>query len=116
MAGADWILKGALERALREIRVTRSMDDLLQEVVRFVAELPAVERASVPHGYLPRHIRTQQDLSHWADRVLEPGGEGAAFAALREVLASAALHAQRLRPRREPPTDYLRVVRRGSGE
>jgi hypothetical protein len=115
MAGPDWILKGTLERALREVRVAHSMDSLLQEVARFVAEIPLADRASWPRGFVPRSIVTQQDIAHWAERMRQPEGQGAAFCAMRELLAVAAQRAQRLRPRRDPVKDGWRTGRSGGG-
>ena len=102
MTKTVWILQGALERGRREIAAAESMEALLGEVARFLAALPGVERASVPEGFLPRYIRTQQDLSHWAARLHPLQGEGDALRAVRDLVVHAARHAQHLRPRRNP--------------
>lgn len=100
MARTNWILKCALERSLRGIAATATIDELLHEVAKFISNLPNAERASLPPGFRPGRILSQDDLSHWAERLREPPVQGAAMGALGDLLEVASHHAQLLRPRR----------------
>jgi hypothetical protein len=108
MAQSDGNLRGALERVLREIAATDCIEDLVREVTRFMTGLASAERASLPAGFRPSRILTQDDIAHWADRMRQPGSvDGAASSAVRDMFHFASWQAQHLRPRRTNPR-YVR--------
>jgi hypothetical protein len=98
-------------RAHRRLAAAASIDALLGQVALFLQELPMARLEEMAPDCRPRRIDTQNDVTHWAqrlDRNRMLGAQGTrsrGFRIVHDFFTHANAQAQRLRARRElePP-------------
>jgi non-ribosomal peptide synthetase component F len=98
-------------RAHRRLNAAQSIEAVLAEVALFLQELPHARIEEMATDCRPRRIATQEDVTHWSQRLDRQrmlgasGSRSRGFCTVHDFFAHAAAQVQRLRPRRDyqPP-------------